>query len=119
MPMSLTGYSADEIKHMNWRHRIVSFGYNFTVRILFGLRLRNVNFGFKAIRRSSWSRLKLRSHSPFVDAETFIQAERLGYRVKQVSVPFAQRCLGLSRIRRLDVIACTVFDMLRLRLTPR
>jgi len=115
----LTGYSAVEAKHVNWRQRVVSFGYNFLVRSLFGLRLRDINFGFKAIRRSCWSRLALRSCSPFVDAELFIQAQRLGFRIKQVPVPFEQRRLGTSRIRRLDVIGATMLDMLRLRLAAR
>jgi len=86
------------------------------VRTLFGLRLRDINFGFKALRKSAWERLMLCSRSPFVDAELFIRAERLGCVVKSVPVPFIQRQLGTSHIRRLDVIAATMRDMARLRL---
>ena len=54
---------------------------------------------------------------PFVDAELFVQAEHLGFRVKEIPVPFVQRQLGASHIRRLDVIAATMLDMAKLRLT--
>jgi glycosyltransferase involved in cell wall biosynthesis len=113
----LTGYATDENKQVNWRHQVISFAYNFLVRGLFGLRLRDINFGFKAIRRSHWDRLVLRSCSPFLDAELFIKAQRLGLRIKQIPVPFQQRHLGRSHIRRLDVIASTLLDMFRMRLT--
>jgi glycosyltransferase involved in cell wall biosynthesis len=115
----LTGYAANASKHVNWRSHLISLGYNFMVRSLFGLTLRDINFGFKAIRRSVWNQLTTRSRSPFVDAEMFIQAQRLGYRVKEVPVPFSPRHLGSSRIRRVDVIGWAAWDMVRLRLTPR
>ena len=109
----LTGYAEQGTKHANWRSAVLSKGYNFLVRSLFGLALRDINFGF----RSVWNQLTMRSRSPFVDAELFVQAQRLGYRVKEVPVPFSPRHLGSSRIRRLDVISWTAWDMVRLRLT--
>ncbi len=112
----LTGYSADEVKHVDWKHVVVSRGYNQMVRSLFGLQLRDINFGFKALRKRVWQRMSLRSCSPFVDAELFVRAERLGFRIKQIPVPFSQRQMGTSHIRRTDVIATTMFDMARLRL---
>ncbi len=112
----LTGFSADETKHVDWKHVVISVGYNTMVRTLFGLRLRDINFGFKALRRSVWERMTTHSRSPFVDAELFIRAERLGSRIKQIPVPFCQRQMGTSHIRRLDVIAATTLDMLRLRM---
>ena len=113
----LTGYSEAGAKYANWISKVISLGYNFIVRALFGLRLRDINFGFKAIRRSAWEKLRLRSRSPFVDAELFVQAQYLGLRVKQIPVPFVQRQLGTSHIRRPDVIAATLLDMAKLRLT--
>jgi glycosyltransferase involved in cell wall biosynthesis len=113
----LTGYSDADHKYANWKSKVISLGYNSMVRALFGLQLRDINFGFKAVRRSVWEKLQLRSRSPFVDAELFVQAEHLGFRVKEIPVPFVQRQLGASHIRRLDVIAATMLDMAKLRLT--
>jgi glycosyltransferase involved in cell wall biosynthesis len=113
----LTGYSNGDHKYANWKSKVISLGYNTMVRALFGLQLRDINFGFKAVRRSVWEKLQLHSRSPFVDAELFVQAEHLGFRVKEIPVPFVQRQLGASHIRRLDVIAATMLDMAKLRLT--
>jgi hypothetical protein len=60
--------------------------------------------------------MSLHSVSPFVDAELFIRAARLDARIKQIAVPFCQRTTGASHIRRLDVIAQTILDMVHLRL---
>jgi glycosyltransferase involved in cell wall biosynthesis len=113
----LTGYSESGAKYANWESKVLSLGYNFMVRVLFGLHLRDVNFGFKAVRRSAWEKLQLHSHSPFVGTELFVRARCLGLRVKEIPVPFVQRQLGASHIRRLDVIAATLLDMAKLRLT--
>jgi glycosyltransferase involved in cell wall biosynthesis len=111
----LTGISLHKTKHPDWKQAVVSQIYNVMVRTLFRIQLRDINFGFKAIRKTSWDQLCLRSRSPFVDAELFICAERLGLRIKQIPVPFSERKLGASNIRRLDVIIQTLFDMLLLR----
>ena len=113
----LTGYAETGSKYVDRRSQFISLGYNFMVRSLFGLTFRDINFGFKAIRQSVWNQLTMRSTSPFVDAEMFVQALRLGYRVKEVPVPFSPRHLGHSRIRRADVISWTMWDMARLRLS--
>ena len=114
----LTGYSADVEKHANWRAKIISHTYNFLVRTLFNVRLRDINFGLKALRKPVWNQLRLRSRSPFVDAELFVQVSRLGYRIKQVPVPFSFRTTGASHIRRFAVIARTFSDMVLCWVAP-
>ena len=111
----ITGYSANQVKHTSWRSALISWGYNFCVRALFGLRLRDINFGFKALSKTVYAEMDLRSCSPFVDAEMFVQARRRSRVIKEVPVPFFLRQTGVSHIRRLDVIAATFWDMLRLR----
>jgi glycosyltransferase involved in cell wall biosynthesis len=114
----LTGYAAEEVKHASWKEAVISKGYNLMVRGLFDLKLRDINFGFKALRRQVWDQLSLHSRSPFVDAEMFVLAQRLGYRIQEVPVQFLRRQLGTSHMRRPDVIGWTFLDMVRLRLAP-
>ena len=99
----LTGYAEDCEKHANWRSKVISKTYNFLARTLFGLRLRDINFGLKAMPRSVWEMLELRSRSPFVDAELFVQAKRMGFTIQEVPVPFSMRTIGSSNMRRWDV----------------
>lgn len=107
----LTGYAEDCEKHANWRSKMISKTYNFLVRTLFSLRLRDINFGLKALPRSVWEMLELRSRSPFVDAELFVQAKRMGFTIQEVAVPFSMRTVGSSHMRRWDIIARTLLDM--------
>ena len=112
----LTGIATEVVKHVEWKHIVISRAYNLMVRTLFGLRMKDINFGFKAVRKSVWDRMSLHSVSPFVDAELFIRAARIDARIRQIPVLFSQRKMGASHIRRLDVIAQTILDMVRLRL---
>lgn len=116
----LTGYSPEYPKNLSWSSKLLSSTYNALVQLLFRLKLRDVNFGFKAMRRSVAEQMRLVSKSPFVDAEIFIQARRAGHRVREIAVPFCTRKLGVSRIRRMDVVAWTLLDMARVWLfAPR
>jgi len=110
----LTGFSDEISKHENLRTKLVSKTYNFLVRTFFGIRYRDINFGFKAVRRSVLQQFALRSNSPFVDAELFVLALRSGARIKEIQVPFSERKQGCSQIRRLDVIGATFLDMIKL-----
>jgi glycosyltransferase involved in cell wall biosynthesis len=107
----VTGYSPEIPKNLSWNTRLISRTYNFLVHSAFGLPLRDVNFGLKAMRKSTLEKFRLTSRSPFVDAELFLQAIRSGCRIGEIAVPFSLRQHGVSRIRRPDVIARTFFDM--------
>lgn len=114
----ITGYSPEYPKNLSWSSKLLSRGYNLLTRTFFGLGLRDVNFGFKAMRRSVIDSMRLISRSPFVDAELFVQARRGRYRISEIAVPFSTRKLGISRIRRFDVVAWTLLDMARVWLNP-
>jgi glycosyltransferase involved in cell wall biosynthesis len=114
----LTGYAEGLEKHASWRSKMVSKTYNFLVRTLFDLRLRDINFGLKALPKVIWDQLNLSSRSPFVDAELFVQVKRLGFTIKEVAVPFSLRTVGSSHMRRWDVIAQTLLDMAKCWIAP-
>jgi glycosyltransferase involved in cell wall biosynthesis len=115
----LTGYAEGCEKHANWRSKMVSKTYNFLVRTLFDLRLRDINFGLKALPKAVWDQLDLCSRSPFVDAELFVQVKRLGFTIREVAVPFSLRTVGSSHMRRWDIIARTLWDMARCWIAPQ
>jgi glycosyltransferase involved in cell wall biosynthesis len=87
-----------------------SFGFNTLVRVLFRSRCEDVNSAFRLIRREMLadvlpdiSRLGL-----LPNAEMYIRAERLGYRIQNVSIRHRQRKFGKSRgiAPRTFVIEC-------------
>ena len=57
---------------------IYTFFYTQLVRLLFGLRVKDVNFAFKLFRRTLLERFPLKSEGSFIDAELLIRARRAG-----------------------------------------
>jgi hypothetical protein len=93
----------------------MSKGYNFLVRLLFGLNLRDINSGLKIYRRKILEGMELRSQSPFIDVEIFVEAVKKGAVIRQYGLVFDLRTKGSSSISRLGVVARTFRDMLAYR----
>ena len=107
----VTAYSL-VIKDASLKRIIMSRGYNFLVRILFGLRLRDINSGLKIYKKKVLEGLNLKSRSPFIDVEIFVEAAKRGFAIKQYGLIFELRTGGVSSISRMSVVARTFQDML-------
>lgn len=114
----VTGYSTVK-KGDTLRRRIISRVYNFMVRSLFGLDIRDINSGYKIVRRDLVRDITFISRSPFVDVELFLWAGRKGARVTQFPLVFRPRSGGRSHIARLPVIWATFVDMIGVRMSSR
>ena len=86
------------------RRRVISRAYNGLIKRVFGLRVRDVNFAFKVLRRPLLDKLELRSEGSFIDAEIILEARRLGFRVREVGMMFYQRTAGKSSLAGTGVI---------------
>jgi len=92
-----------------WVRTIYTFAYNHLIRVLFGLKVRDVNFAFKLFRRSVLGRFPLRSNGSFIDAEFLLRARKHGCPIIQIGLDYFPRTRGLSTLASFGVIA----DMLR------
>jgi glycosyltransferase involved in cell wall biosynthesis len=91
-------------------HRVVySAVYNPLVRVVLGVRVRDVNFAFKLLPTEVAQSLGLRSEGPFIDAELVARAQRTGLPVAQFAITYRPRQTGQSTMSGLGV----VFDILR------
>jgi glycosyltransferase involved in cell wall biosynthesis len=54
---------------------VYSAFYNLLVRVLFGVRIRDVNFAFKVCRGSIFRNISLKSEGSFIDAELIVRAK--------------------------------------------
>jgi glycosyltransferase involved in cell wall biosynthesis len=91
------------------RRAVYSHVYNSMVRLLLGLRVRDVNFAFKLIRRRVIDHLELSSSGSFIDAELLAKSQRMGFHIIQFGVDYFPRARGTSTLSSPAVIA----DLLR------
>lgn len=110
----VTAYSL-VLKDTSLKRIILSKGYNFLVRLLFGFKIKDINSGLKIYKKKVLEGLKLKSESPFVDVEIFAEALRKGFKIKQYGLIFELRTMGTSFISRPGVVIRTFYDMLTYR----
>ncbi len=79
------------------RHRkLYTKGYNALIRAMFGVRVTNINFSFKLLRRHVIDGLSLDAVSGFVDAQIVIEAHRGGATIGEMPVDYQPREAGIS-----------------------
>jgi glycosyltransferase involved in cell wall biosynthesis len=94
---------------------IYTFVYNALIKLLFGVRVRDINFAFKLCRRRIFDYIELRSEGSFIDAELVIRATRMGFEILQMGVDYFPRTRGVSTLSSPAVIRTIVREMLELR----
>lgn len=97
------------------RRALYSWVYNWLIRIVLGVYLRDVNFAFKLCRRSVLDKIELVSEGSFFDVELLVRATRQGYKVIQFGVDYFPRSRGVSTLSSASVISRIVSDLLSLR----
>lgn len=98
------------------RHRILAGrAYCAFVRLLFGIRLRDVDCDFRLMRRADLARLPLASTSGTICVELVTLLERAGLRAAEVPVRHLPRLHGKSQFFRLRPLLATFSQLIRLR----
>ncbi len=89
--------------------------YNGLVRVLFGVRVRDVNFAFKVCRASVFNNIVLKSEGSFIDAELIVRAKKLGHPIVQFGVDYFPRTRGVSTLSSPSVIVKILREAFALR----
>jgi glycosyltransferase involved in cell wall biosynthesis len=90
---------------------LYSLVYNHLVRWVLGVRVRDVNFAFKLVRRRVLDHLDLVSEGSFIDAELVAKAHRRGFRLVQFGVDYIARTRGTSTLSSPAVILQMVREL--------
>jgi glycosyltransferase involved in cell wall biosynthesis len=108
----LAGYRFDRTGE-GLRRALLARCYNLVLRVAFGLRVRDVNFAFKLIRRSLLDRITLTSEGSFIDAELILRARKAGARVIQMGLDYFPRSRGTSTLSSPRVVLRILREMAR------
>jgi glycosyltransferase involved in cell wall biosynthesis len=97
------------------RRLVYSYVYNHLIQTMFGLRLRDMNFAFKLMRRTLLDNVELQSEGSFIDVELLARAQKLGFSIVQFGVDYFPRTRGISTLSSNSVIFKILREMYGLR----
>jgi dolichol-phosphate mannosyltransferase len=82
---------------------VASWAYNRLIRILFRVRVRDVDCSFKVMRRQRLDSIVLLSEDFFIDTELVARARKWNWRISEVGVRHFPRKAGRTTVRPSDV----------------
>lgn len=99
----------------NFMRKMNEFNFNRFVRLLFGLKVRDLNCAFKIYKKEVIRSLGLRSSLAFINSEILIRAKKKGFTIKEVGVTHYPRQWGTQTGANLKVIVGTFRELFELR----
>lgn len=108
------GYYKD--RKVSFFKKITSKMWEFVVLLLFGLKVRDIDCGFKFISKKVVDTIsKLESErGAFISSEFLIKAKKKGFKIVEISVTHYPRTAGTGTGRNLNVIIKSFVDLFRL-----
>jgi glycosyltransferase involved in cell wall biosynthesis len=108
----VTGYRA---KRQDPPHRLINaWGWRTLVRMVLGVKVRDIDCAFKVFQRSVFDRVQIRSVGAMVNTEILAQAMSFGMRIREVKVNHYPRRYGKPSGANLRVIAKAFRELFRL-----
>ena len=96
-------------------HRIfIGRFYHWTVKLLFGLKVRDVDCDFRLMRRAIFDRVRLEKSSGVICLEMMKKIQDAGFRIVEAPVHHYHRAYGRSQFFNFGRIARTGVDVLKL-----
>ena len=84
---------------------VLSWGFNLIVRIVFRIKVRDIDCAFKLFRREVFDKVQIESRKFFVDAEVLAKARYYGFRMVEVGVRHYPRPAGRSTVRPSHILS--------------
>jgi glycosyltransferase involved in cell wall biosynthesis len=97
-----------------WHRIVIGRIYHHTVKILFGLPVKDVDCDFRLMRRSIFNRVRLERTSGVICVEMMKKIHDCGFRIAEVPVHHFHRAFGRSQFFNFRRLAKTAVDLARL-----
>lgn len=95
-------YVSEEVRQQSFREWCKTYVFsqvsNGIIGVLAGITLKNYNTNFRAIRSSTWEKLRTVEDRHFFLLETILRAKRSGARITEMPVSFHMRKFGESKV---------------------
>jgi glycosyltransferase involved in cell wall biosynthesis len=108
----VTGYKIS--RSDPWHRIVIGRIYHHTVKLMFGLRVRDVDCDFRLMRREIFDRVKLERDTGVICLEMMRKIQDAGFRVREVPVHHYHRTYGRSQFFNFHRIFWTGIDVLKL-----
>ncbi len=101
----------------NFYRLFMSRGFNSFNRVMFGIKIKDVNCGLKAIRKNCFDRIRIEyTNAPwFIDTELLAKAYRRKMRVAQVPIRHHERKEGRSKVSGIKLAIETILYGIKLK----
>jgi glycosyltransferase involved in cell wall biosynthesis len=109
----ISGYRFDRTTE-GFKRTVYSIFYNLLIRTLFGVRVRDINFSFKLMKREVLQTIQLRSEGSLIDAELIVKAINHGFVVQQIGLDYFPRVHGESSLSSPAIIVKIFREMFTL-----
>jgi len=96
-----------------WHRLVNAFSWNVLIRLVFGVRVRDIDCAFKLFRRAVFDQVQIRSAGAMINAEILAQATRFGMRMREIKVSHYPRCYGKASGANIAVIMKAFRELLR------
>jgi glycosyltransferase involved in cell wall biosynthesis len=97
-----------------WHRIVIGRLYHHTVKLAFGLRMRDVDCDFRLMRRSIFDRVHLEKNSGVICLEMMKKIHDAGFALAEVPVHHFHRAYGRSQFFNVRRIGRTAIDVLKL-----
>ena len=94
-----------------WHRIVIGRVYHHTVKLLFGLRVRDVDCDFRLMRRSVFQRVRLEHNSGVICLEMMKKVHDAGFRIAEVPVHHYHRAFGRSQFFNFRRLSRTAVDV--------
>jgi glycosyltransferase involved in cell wall biosynthesis len=97
-----------------WHRIVIGRIYHHTVKLLFGLRVRDVDCDFRLLRRSIFDTVQLEKNSGVICLEMMKKIQDAGFRIVEVPVHHYHRAHGQSQFFNFRRVIRTGIDVMKL-----
>jgi len=96
-----------------WVRKLNAWAWNRLVRLMFGLKVRDIDCAFKLLHRSVFKDIELESSGAMISTEMLVKIKDKGYRLQEVGVLHSPRLAGKQTGANLRVVLRAFKELFR------